>query len=55
MPRIYIHTAQDHAVSPALQESMVAATPVEEELTLATGHAPMLSAPAELAAALLSL
>ena len=51
--KTYIHTRQDRAVSPALQEEMSAA--VDRALTLDTSHAPMLAAPAELAAALLSI
>lgn len=43
--KVYIHTAQDVVVSPSLQASMVAATPVRLELTLDTGHTPFLTDP----------
>ncbi|WP_295995953.1 alpha/beta fold hydrolase [Rugamonas sp.] len=41
--KVYIHTAQDHVVSPYLQQKMVAATPVRQEFTLNTGHTPFLT------------
>jgi len=52
--KVYIHTARDQVVSPALQAEMVAATPVAEELTLDTGHAPFLSNPEALAEAIVA-
>ena len=54
VPATYVFTSEDRAVSPALQQAMVDASPVDTELTLATSHAPMLSAPAELAALLVT-
>ncbi|MDX2233353.1 MAG: alpha/beta fold hydrolase [Hyphomonadaceae bacterium] len=50
--KIYVRTAQDRAVGPALQDRMVAATPVREVIRLDAGHLPMLSKPVELAAAI---
>jgi pimeloyl-ACP methyl ester carboxylesterase len=50
--KVYIHTAQDVVVSPSLQASMVAATPVRLELTLDTGHTPFLTDPDGLVAAI---
>jgi len=50
--KVYIHTLRDQVVSPGLQAEMVAATPVAEELTLDTGHAPFLSNPQALAEAI---
>ena len=53
--KVYIRTEQDAAVSPALQGAMIAATPVDEELSLATSHSPFLSKPIDLAAMLADL
>lgn len=55
LPRFYVHTAQDVAVSPVLQDQMVAASPVDAAATLDTAHSPMLSAPEALADAILEL
>ncbi len=54
LPRTYIGTARDHVVSPSLQSRMIAATPVDRELTLDSSHVPMLAAPDALADALLA-
>jgi len=46
VPRAYIHTTRDRAVSYALQQRMVAAAPGTTVLaTLETSHVPMLTAP----------
>jgi pimeloyl-ACP methyl ester carboxylesterase len=50
--KVYIHTSRDKVVSPWLQASMVAATPVREELALQTGHTPFLNAPDEVVKAI---
>lgn len=55
LPRFYVHTAQDVAVSPLLQDQMVAASPVDGATTLDAAHSPMLSAPEALADAILEL
>jgi pimeloyl-ACP methyl ester carboxylesterase len=55
LPRFYVHTAQDVAVSPLLQDQMVAASPVDGAATLDAAHTPMLSAPEALADELLTL
>src|SRR5215475_4112248 len=47
--KVYIHTAKDQVVSPSLQATMVAATPVRRELTINTGHTPFLTDPRGLA------
>jgi pimeloyl-ACP methyl ester carboxylesterase len=47
--KVYIHTAKDQVVSPSLQASMVAATPVSKEITIDTGHTPFLTDPHGLA------
>jgi pimeloyl-ACP methyl ester carboxylesterase len=50
--KVYIHTAKDQVVSPSLQATMVAATPVRREFTLDTGHTPFLTDPHGLARAI---
>ena len=55
LPRFYVHTAQDVAVSPLLQDQMVAASPVDGEASLDAAHSPMLSAPEALADEILAL
>ena len=52
VPRAYIKTLQDRAVSPALQTQMLAATPVDRVIEFDTSHTPMLAAPDELVAEL---
>ena len=52
VPKAYVFCSDDHVVTPALQRRMVEATPVEAEFTLVSGHMPMLTRPAELAAIL---
>jgi pimeloyl-ACP methyl ester carboxylesterase len=53
VPKYYIHTEQDHAVSPDLQKRMVAAAPnVKHEYSLNSSHTPFLSMPDQLAALL---
>ena len=50
LPKYYIHTLQDHAVSLALQNTMVAAAPnVRKEYSLDSSHTPFLSMPDQLA------
>lgn len=53
--RFYIRTARDRVISPAQQDRMIAASPVEAVLTLDAGHAPMLSQPEALAEMLMQL
>lgn len=55
VPRAYIRTTLDRAVSPALQARMLAATPCDPVLELATGHAPFFAQPEVLARKLLTL
>lgn len=52
VPKAYIHTVADNAVSYTLQQRMVAATPVARTITLQTGHSPFLEAPQTLADAI---
>lgn len=49
VPRAYIHCSRDVALPLFVQEQMVAASPCETVLTLATGHSPFFAAPGELA------
>ena len=53
VPKIYLRTTQDRAVSPALQTQMIATTPMQRTVDLPTSHVPLLSAPARVADALL--
>lgn len=47
--KIYVRTAMDRAVSPALQDKMAASTTVRQMVTLNAGHLPQLSKADELA------
>ncbi len=47
--RFYISCLQDHAISPACHQRMVAATPVEEFVTLDASHSPFASKPQDTA------
>lgn len=49
VPKVYIHTRRDHAVSPVLQRMMVERTPVAATFTLDSGHSPYVTQPARLA------
>ncbi len=51
--RAYIRTTLDRAVSATKQQEMLAATPCDPVLELATGHAPFLAAPDQLTTLLL--
>jgi pimeloyl-ACP methyl ester carboxylesterase len=53
VPRLYVEASEDRAVAPRCQKSMQTLVPGARVITLPTGHAPHLSAPRELAAALL--
>lgn len=53
VPRAYVHTTQDNAVSHALQRAMLAAAGgADPVITLATSHMPMLTQPKALAEAI---
>lgn len=49
VPRAYVRTARDAAITPARQDAMLAAMPCEPVLTLDTGHSPFLADPDGLA------
>lgn len=53
--KAYVRTAYDQVVSPALQARMIAATPVDDDVAIDSGHAPFITRPKELAAALLKV
>ncbi len=55
VPKAYLHTARDRALSFEMQQQMVARTPVEKARTLPTGHSPFVEAPQALVDALLEL
>jgi pimeloyl-ACP methyl ester carboxylesterase len=55
VPKLYIHTKQDHAVSYALQQRMIEGVPLLSTGTLDTSHAPFLSQPQLLIAVLSAL
>jgi pimeloyl-ACP methyl ester carboxylesterase len=48
VPKYYVRTLQDHAISPSLQDLMLQATPVQKEYRLTSSHTPQLSMPDEL-------
>lgn len=50
--RFYIRTARDHAVTPALQDRMIAGLPCERVLTIDSDHSPFFSRPRALVRAL---
>lgn len=52
--KTYVHTQQDRVISPALQDQMVAATPMDRTSSLDNSHVPLLSAPDAVASALLA-
>lgn len=56
VPKYYVHTLQDHAVSPDLQKRMVAVAPnVKKEYSLDSSHTPFLSMPDQLVDLLLKI
>ena len=52
VPRLYVHCADDRAISRTLQRQMVAALPGTATASLAGGHSPFITRPQELAALL---
>ena len=55
IPRAYIETLQDRAISPWLQREMYERIPCRKVISIDTGHAPFYAAPEELAGHLTSL
>jgi hypothetical protein len=48
VPKYYVRTLQDRVISPALQDLMLRATPVQKEYRIDSGHTPHLTRPDEL-------
>ena len=55
IPRVYIETLKDRAISPWLQKEMYERLPCQKVISMDTGHAPFYAAPEELAGHLTSL
>ena len=55
IPRVYIETLQDRAISPWLQKEMYERVPCQKVISMDTGHWPFYSSPEELAGHLTSL
>ena len=55
IPRVYIETLKDRAISPWLQKEMYERVPCQKVISMDTGHWPFYSAPEELAGHLTSL
>lgn len=53
--KAYIRTLRDQVVSPALQQRMLEATPVDHVASIDSGHAPFLTQPVALATAIVDL
>ncbi len=49
VPRVYIETLQDRAISPSLQKEMYERLPCQKVISMNTSHSPFFSAPEELA------
>ena len=55
IPRVYIETLRDRALSPSAQKKMYTALPCRKVMSINTSHSPFFSAPKELVAHLASL
>lgn len=55
VPRVYIECLRDRALSPALQQRMINASPCQRVITMDSDHSPFFSAPDELVNHLLSV
>jgi hypothetical protein len=53
--KYYVHTAQDHAVGPNLQNRMVTAAHITKTYSLNSGHCPFLSIPDQVTSTLLDI
>ncbi len=53
VPKVYVKTLRDRAISPQMQQWMLERTPVRRVIELDSGHSPFLSQPEALARALL--
>lgn len=52
VPKYYIETLRDHAVTPGLQEQMIAHGDVKKVIKIDAGHASYVTKPHEVAAAI---
>ena len=55
IPRVYVETLEDRAISPWLQKEMYERVPCQKVISMDTGHWPFYSAPEEMAGHLTSL
>ncbi len=55
IPRVYVETLEDRAISPSLQKEMYERVPCQKVISMEAGHWPFYSAPEELAGHLTSL
>ena len=55
VPRVYVQTLQDRAISPSLQKEMYERLPCHKVISMNTSHSPFFSAPETLAVHLTSL
>ncbi len=55
VPRVYIESLRDRAISPSIQKKMYTALPCQKIISMETGHASFYSAPEELVRHLASL
>jgi pimeloyl-ACP methyl ester carboxylesterase len=55
VPKVYVKTLRDRAISPQMQQLMLERTPVQRVMQIDSGHSPFLSQPAALAQALLEV
>lgn len=53
VPKVYVKTLRDRAISPPMQQLMLDRTPVKRVIEVDSGHSPFLSQPKALARALL--
>lgn len=53
VPKVYVKTLRDRAISPQMQQLMIERTPVRRVVQIDSGHSPFLSQPQALAQALL--
>jgi pimeloyl-ACP methyl ester carboxylesterase len=53
VPKVFVKTLRDRAISPQMQQLMIERTPVARVIEVDSGHSPFLSQPAALAQALL--
>jgi pimeloyl-ACP methyl ester carboxylesterase len=53
VPKVFVKTRRDRAISPQMQQQMIERTPVRRVVEIDSGHSPFLSQPAALAQALL--